>query len=572
MPARSASTPHLAHWARQVAVTTLCVAVLTMAGCGAGTGPITTTTDEPGKSAVQLVLPGENLSRGGLNLREEPGTARPNRYDPSYDNLDDGADTDPRSSGSSGAATAGVDAAPENRTPGAATWLISERPSGTRIEGYADATSVLAGQSLRLFVSSTAATFTVQVLRTGDYGGRLARLVWTSPPVRGGAQTTTSTDPITRMITTGWRPTTTLATGTWPPGAYLAKLVGADGAQSYVPFVIRDARSTGAVLLINSVNTWQAYNSWGGPNTYRANVISDKEEDFDERAVAASFDRPYDKEFGAGGFIGGELPAIAAAERSGLRLNYATDVDLHLHPEVLDGAVGVAFLGHDEYWSRAMREVVTAARDRGTNLAFLGANDVHRRIRYESSPLGPARIMINYKLGDQDPVKTLDTTADWGRQPFAQPQSSLVGPMFRCAHARGDLVISDPEAWVFRGLGLTQGTTLTGVIGPEFDRVITAVATPRPLQVLSHSPVQCRGAADFADMTWYAAPSGAGVFAAGTLDWVRSIDSPDPLVRKVTTTVTERVLRMIGTPRAGLVEVPTDNVATYYAGDGSPLP
>jgi hypothetical protein len=73
-------------------------------------------------------------------------------------------------------------------------------------------------------------------------------------------------------------------------------------------------------------------------------------------------------------------------------------------------------------------------------------------------------------------------------------------------------------------------------------------------------------------MTWYSAQSGAGVFDAGTLDWVRSMTSPDPLVRRITTTVTERVLKMTGRPRAGFAQPPTDNVAVHYALDGTPLP
>ena len=43
-------------------------------------------------------------------------------------------------------------------------------------------------------------------------------------------------------------------------------------------------------------------------------------------------------------------------------------------------------LGHDEYWSTAMRAAATAARDRGANLAFLGGNEVYRHIRFAGTP------------------------------------------------------------------------------------------------------------------------------------------------------------------------------------------
>jgi len=463
----------------------------------------------------------------------------------------------------------GTDTAAENRQVGTAGWLIGDQPPTVKIEGYADALSVLAGQPVGLHVSSTARAFRVDVLRTGDYEGRLARRVFTTAAVAGGVRTGVVQDPTTRMVSATWPRSVSLDTTGWPPGAYLAKLIGADGAMSFVPFVVRAERSKGAVLLVHSMATWQAYNPWGGVSTYRGYAKKDKATDFELRSTAASFDRPHARENGTGTFLTKELPVVAAAERLGLRLNYAADLDLQLHPEVLDGAVGVVLLGHSEYWSRPMRENLTAARDRGVNLAFLGANAVHRRIRLASSPLGPGRVLINYKLGTADPVTTEDTTADWGKKPHPLPQSSLVGSMFECAHASGDLIVSDPRAWPFAGLGLAVGARLPGVIGPEFDRVNTVVDTPRPMQVLSHSPVACRGQPDAADVTWYSHSTGAGVFTAGTLQWGDAMTSANATVRRVITTATERVLREVARPRAGARLPARDNVALYYTPRGA---
>lgn len=465
----------------------------------------------------------------------------------------------------------GVDAQAENRRPGVAGWTIpAEGGSGRKvIEGWADQVSVLAGEPVGLHVSSTARTFRVEVLRAGDYDGLWARRVWTGPPVPGGLRTQVVQDPATRMVSTRWPVSTTLDTAGWPPGAYLAKLIGSDGAESFVPFVVRDADSRGAVLLLSGVATWQAYNAWGGPSTYRGYEKRDKAEDFELRATAASFDRPYAAGSGAGGFLTDELPAIAAAERLGLRLNYAADIDLERHPEILDGAVAVVPIGHSEYWSRLMRDALTAARDDGVNLAFLGANDIHRRIRFKDSRVGPDRIMVNYKLGEDDPETSEDTTADWGRPPFSDPQSSLIGPMFACAHSTADLVVGDPGAWPFAGLGLRRGERLPDLIGPEYDRVNLKVTTPRPLQVLAHSPTVCRGAPDASDMTWYSAGSGAGVFAAGTLGWVRAMGGADRRTARVVTGVTENVLRQVARPLAGARLPAQDDVGGYYTPDGA---
>ena len=207
----------------------------------------------------------------------------------------------------------------ENRQSGIADWMTAEQKPGVRIEGYADALSVLAGQAVGLHVSSTGPTFTIEVLRTGDYQGRWARLMWKSPAMPGGPRTGVVHDPATRMVSANWPRSAALDTTGWPAGAYLAKLIGSDGAMSFVPFVVRHATSTGAVLLVHSMATWQAYNQWGGPSTYRGYEKDDKADDFELRSVAASFDRPYSRGFGTGTFLTKELPVVATAERLGLR-------------------------------------------------------------------------------------------------------------------------------------------------------------------------------------------------------------------------------------------------------------
>jgi len=231
----------------------------------------------------------------------------------------------------------------------------------------------------------------------------------------------------------------------------------------------------------------------------------------------------------------------------------------------------VGLLGHSEYWSKQMRAALTAARDRGVNVAFLGANDVYRRIRLQPSVNGANRQMINYKVGADDPVKTEDTTADWPHAPFKDPEASLTGVQYRCARARADMVVADPDAWLFRGLGLTAGQKLPGLVGPEFDRVALGVPTPRPIQIMAHSPVSCYGYPEFSDLAWYSTPSGAGVFAAGTLDWNDGISYPDALTRTVVTTVTERVLKAIAEPLAGRTTPAVDNCARFYSPSGVPL-
>ena len=182
--------------------------------------------------------------------------------------------------------------------------------------------------------------------------------------------------------------------------------------------------------------------------------------------------------------------------------------------------------GHDEYYSTAMRAALTQARDRGTNLVFLGANAAYRHIRLTPTPLGPDRLEIDYKSADLDPmtkVHPAESTTQWRSPPVRRPESTLIGGFYQCNPTRARLVVAPRLSWLTEGLGLRPGQRLGTIVGPEYDRVDLSVPTPHPLEVLFHSPLRCTpetgGFADASDVTYYTAPSGAGVFDSGTSKW-----------------------------------------------------
>ena len=283
------------------------------------------------------------------------------------------------------------------------------------IEGYASAVSVLPGQSFRLYVSTTAPEFRVIAFRVGWYGGREARRVWASPALAGRVQPPATRSPATRMVVARWHPSLTIGTSDWKPGAYLLRLDASRGAQRYVPLTVRSPRTAGRVVLLEGVTTWQAYNLWGGYDLYSG------PHGFDDRSFAVSFDRPYDAVgSGATWFLSFDQPPIVVAERTGLPLAYETDVDLDEHPGLLAGARAVISLGHDEYYSAAMRTALLRARQVGTNIAFLGANAMYRHIRFASSCLGPDRTEIAYKVARLD-LTTAATTAPRPRTGATHP-------------------------------------------------------------------------------------------------------------------------------------------------------
>jgi hypothetical protein len=341
-----------------------------------------------------------------------------------------------------------------------------------------------------------------------------------------------------------------VSTTGWRPGSYLVRL-DVPGHAAYVPLTVRSTNTRGTLVLVAPDTTWQAYNDWGGRSLYWG---PRGKGDFADRARAVTFDRPYAYGYGAGEYLSRMQPVVALAERLGLRLSYVDDVDLDRDPHLLDGAEGVVSMGHDEYYSVAMRANLERARARGTNLAFLGANAVYRRIRLEPTRLGPRRLEVNYKAAGEDPMSRThpdETTADWPASPHPVPESSLVGEAYACFPGHGDLVVSSPSSWLLARTGLRKGDTLPGALGPEFDAVTTGAPHPRRLHVVLRSPVTC-GAYTHADATYYTTLSGAGVFDSGTTDWVEGLGGKHGtrtarLERIITTTL----LRGFATSRAG---------------------
>ena len=450
----------------------------------------------------------------------------------------------------------------ENALPGSDGWRITVPAANHEIEGYAGATSVNRGEPVTLYVSTAAPTFHVEAYRMGYYHGLGGRLVQSSAETAGEVQAAPVFTPVINMVEATWTPSLTLATATWPEGEYLLKLVASTGQQRYVPLTVRNDNSAAAVVVINAVTTWQAYNLWGGYDLYQGparGVASD----FAHRSRTVSFDRPYTLGDGAGDFLGLEYPVVSLVESLGLDVTYLTDIDLQQPQNSLLRHKAVLSLGHDEYYSLTMRHALEQARDEGVNLAFLGANAVFRHIRFGDSPTGPNRHEIDYKMAREDPLNgkdDADVTVDWREAPNNNPESQLIGDFYQCNPVQADMVVVDPYNWLFAGTGATADQKLPGVVGSEYDRYDPTVPGPPNVEILTHSPLRCHGQADFSDATYYTAASGAGVFASGTIDFVGNLNAscqPENCAGRVLGVVMQNLLAVFAAGPAGLVH-PSD--------------
>jgi len=490
----------------------------------------------------------------------------------------------------------------ENARPGSLDWVIHPSAGPTppsypaAIEGYLDQVSYAVGDKLTLFVSTSAPHFRADVYRIGYYGGAGGRRVRSTEELIGHRQATPNPSADLNMIECAWTPSATLeVTPQWPPGAYLIKLVGGGGELHYVPFTVRDDASRAAIVVQSSVTTWQAYNLWGGYSLYGGGDTGA----LADRSRVVSFDRPYRNpdENGSGDFLGNEFPFIFLAEKLGLDVTYWTDVDLHARPTLLENHQVLVSLGHDEYWSYAMRfDGVMNALAKGVNVAFLGANASYRQIRLESSPLGENRRVVCYKDAAADPITATEpkyaTGSSWATDPVSAPESEMIGSMYQSYGADSPLVVVEPTSWVFAGTGVAAEQKVEGhpgqnVVGSEFDGFEPALSGPKNVTVLAHSQTSSVSGTLYSDMTYYtveASPgsSGGGVFATGTARWVQLLwDGAAPLdnallfavspAQSTLRAITLNVLRVFSNQPAGKAHVSVANWRRFYSPSEAPV-
>ena len=465
---------------------------------------------------------------------------------------------------------------PESTLPGDPRWDIRHLGAPDAIMGYAGLASALPGEPVPLYVSTTARSFRVLAFRMGWYRGDLARLIWQSGSIHGRRQARPARSHPTNTVTTDWARSLSVPTHDWPEGSYLLRLDAEDGAQRFVPLTIRTPDNSGRVVIKNSTATWQAYNMWGGYDLYNGPAGIG---DYDNRSLAVSLDRPFDLN-GAFMFLAHERKLIQLAEKMQLPLGYASSMDIAADAGLLRGASAVISGGHDEYWSPPERANVTAARDAGVNVAFLGANCMFRRTRLAGSKLGPDRLVICYKTSwMQDPLYGHDNalvTSDWREPPHPDPESSITGTLYESNPTDAALVVVSPDSWLFRGTGVRRGTRFPGLVGIEYDRVNPGFPVERPIEVLSHSPLTCRGIRSYCDSAYYTHRGGAGVFNAGTMRWVRSFSGDigygiDQRTGRFVRQVTANVLRAFADGPAAEKYPARDNLAEMHEWAGDPI-
>lgn len=426
----------------------------------------------------------------------------------------------------------------ENQKPGTDDWQLTN-PANDRVQqikGYGSATSVNIGDTIDFHITvDQPQTYSIDIYRMGWYGGLGGRLMMQVEPRNGVVQPDITLDSDTGLIIAPWSSSYQLRIpDDWVTGVYLAKLTNANGFQNYIVFAVRDDSRAGDVLYQQSVTTDQAYNNYPddkerGKSLYVSGSYGDVTIGGDERAVKVSFDRPYARD-GSGLFFEWEHNLIRWLEREGYDLSYSTNIDTHLNGDRLKEFKAFLSTGHDEYWSKEMRDKVEEARDSGVHLAFFGANAAFEQIRFEDPD---TRIITAYKNWNLDPNTNPETKTVTWRQIYEREEQKLIGIQYVSYNSwpdtNTDYIIENSDHWVYEGTGFSDGDKVEGIIGYEVDQYFEDVPLPdnQSYDILSTSPYFT------SYQTWvdaqssiYQAPSGAWVFASGTMSWSWGLDRP----------------------------------------------
>ncbi|MEV4315857.1 N,N-dimethylformamidase beta subunit family domain-containing protein [Actinocrispum sp. NPDC049592] len=463
----------------------------------------------------------------------------------------------------------------ENRLVGSPGWMAQSVDDS--VVGYTDDISYSPGDVVTFKVRTDAPAYQIDIYRLGYYGGVGAR--WVGAVSRSTPQTQppcVATDPTGLVDCGNWAPSVSYQVpDTAVSGIYYAVLKRADTQrQNEIVFVVRDDGGRSDVLFQTSDATWQAYNTFGKNSLYTGSGPGNG-----GSAFKVSYNRPILARNSDNFVFNAEYPMVRFMERNGFDVSYTTDVDTARRGGLLKQHKVFMPVGHDEYWSNEQRVNVEAARDAGVNLAFLTGNEIFWKTRWEND----WRTLVSYKetkTGQTDPTPIW--TGSW-RDPRrsppkdgGRPENALLGQLFTVTGVRNDELTVPAEYGkmrLWRNTNIGQGFKFQpGTLGFEWDSVEDNGFQPPGVARLSRTTVPMTGnyvlrnnGDDYGPgtkthaLTLYKSPSGALVFAAGTVQWSWGLD--------------DQHLRATGTPTSDIrIQQATVNLLADMGVHGQLIP
>ncbi len=395
--------------------------------------------------------------------------------------------------------------------PGRIDNRWSKRMSNPWIWAYSDRLSARPGEDVTLHVAATSKSFALEIARVGAE----RTVVHTADDIAVACHEVGARPDLNGC---DWPATTTFTVGQdWSSGYYDIFLRAADGAEARHLLCVKAARPRARMVLVLATNTYQAYNWWGGANTYvwvggphpveipadeaehvlagrlsaerpfpagmlqpvtaKHRIVNESVRGFEQPAMPGEMLEVYQ----AGG-NGWDCPAgyldkwehafVAWCERNGCELDYLTDYDLEAEERALDGYRCAAFVGHSEYWSRPGREEVERFVDAGGRALILSGNTCYWQCRWEDD----GRTFVAYKARAErqdpvfaDPDSRHLTSGLWSAPYTGKPEAELTGLSFlfggyhrfgMCvARGTAGYTVWRDDHWALEGTDLFWGDT-----------------------------------------------------------------------------------------------------------------
>ena len=392
----------------------------------------------------------------------------------------------------------------------------SNDPEAFELWAYSDRLSYQAGENIRFHVNTQAGTFDLVIYRDGA--------VRRDVHVSGGNKGRFSETPQDCSVTgCGWPVLLEVSVADdWPSGGYIAEFTARQGEATQIYrhiFVIRPRPKRRAdILFITSTSTWLAYNDWGGSNYYDgitglarnhfSPIISTERpwsRGFAWLPVGApriplreppapgaapryphmewAYANGYSKKYASGGWASYDRHFLRWAETQGFGVDVITQHDLHFGRIALRDYKCVVMVGHDEYWSWAMRDAIDDYVEAGGHVARFAGNFLWQ-IRLENE--GLRQVCYKYRARTEDPLRdTADRhlmTEFWESQNINRPGTLTFGLTgsrgvytgwgLACPRASGGFTVYRPEHWSLKDTDLYYGDVFgsrSKVFGYEVD-------------------------------------------------------------------------------------------------------
>ena len=295
---------------------------------------------------------------------------------------------------------------------------------GLRIRGYANRQSIMPGERIGFCLSDMngrgVADCPLSIVRLGLHETEM---------LRSAADVPAQSIPARGWDDNGWSVSYTLEIGRdWKPGIYALR-AGREGDDTKdVFFIVRSApRKAPAIVVQLPTTTINAYNNWGGAGLYGYNSPAGA-------AEIVSFNRPQQSDdawkrgFGFAEEWNQRIkPFVQWLETAGYEADYIAGTDLHFDENLLKPYRLFVSIGHDEYWSREMRERFDAFIAGGGNAAIFGGNTCYWQIRLERD--GQSIRQICYRDAEKDPAKDATRkTVMW--RDLGEPENTSFGAGF----------------------------------------------------------------------------------------------------------------------------------------------